>query len=470
MEELHPVEQSVADLIIDFRYEDISKAAFVAVSQLLEDQLALQIGCTNLEWNQTVLNLMKGSHAPGSSHITMADYEGISAGDAAFVNATYGHSFEYDDHHPSASHPGSAVISAAIALGEELNSDMSDVIVGIVAGYEVYARIGNLVARQLLTRGFHPHPILSTFGAAAVVCKMKNFDATTTLNALAIATSHASGLTEYTSSGGSIKRVHSGIGTRSGIQAAELAHAGITGPTSFLTGPKGFLKSFAQVEANDEMATNFNRDKGLEIERFWLKPYCCCGINHAYIDAARLLNQNGNDIATVELGIQPSGDVIVGNSNAHAFEPRQIDHLQYSLPFQFSMSYLGYGNGFSTHLNYLNGKLDLGPDSEVAQLAKKITLKVDPKLEEKYPDRWVGDVTIRYVDGRRRQLSVDKPTGTQGNRLTAEALDSKFRDLTEDMLDAQASVKLLETIKSPNPQGSCREFAKLLQRTTPSEP
>src|SRR5262249_50396702 len=146
----------------------------------------------------------------------------MSAVDAAFINGSYGHGFEYDDAHgASASHPGSCVIPAALAIGEELGADLEDVLTSLVAGYEVYTRIGVLMAPDLLKRGFHPHAVLSNFGAAAVAAKLRKFDAETTLHALAIALSHASGTTEYTSTGGSIKRVHAGIGTRNGIMSAD---------------------------------------------------------------------------------------------------------------------------------------------------------------------------------------------------------------------------------------------------------
>ena len=82
----------------------------------------------------------------------------MSAADAAFVNGSYGHGFEYDDAHgPSASHPGSCVIPAALAIGEELDSSLGEVITALVTGYEVYTRIGVLAAPDLLKRGFHPH-------------------------------------------------------------------------------------------------------------------------------------------------------------------------------------------------------------------------------------------------------------------------------------------------------------------------
>jgi 2-methylcitrate dehydratase PrpD len=130
------------------------------------------------------------------------------------------------------------VIPAALAIGEELGSTLEEVITAIVAGYEIYTRIGVLAAPDLLKRGFHPHAVLSNFGAAAVAAKLRKLDAETTLHSLSIALSHASGTTEYTSTGGSIKRVHAGIGTRNGMLSADMARAGITGPRAFLSGSK----------------------------------------------------------------------------------------------------------------------------------------------------------------------------------------------------------------------------------------
>lgn len=464
MESLLTLEQSVAKLVTDLTYEQITAEALSAVNQLFEDQLALQIGCTDLPWNQAVLKLTESSHAPGNAHVTMAGSQTFSAKDAAFVNATYGHSFEYDDHHPSASHPGSAVIPAALAIGEEIGATMREVVTGMVAGYEVYTRIGNLIARELLRGGFHPHPILSTFGAAAVVAKMKGFDLDTTQHALAIASSHASGLTEYSSSGGSVKRVHAGIGTRNGMHSAELAAVGITGPTKFLTGPKGFLKSFGGFTATDETAADFDLSRTFEVSKFWLKPYCCCGINHAYIDGARQLADRTDDISSVLLKIQPSGDLVVGNSNANAFAPQTIDHLQYSLPYQFSLSLLGYGNGFSTHQAYLSGRLDISEGTDVEKLASKITIRADEELEASNPGRWVGDITVKYASGETRHVFVGTPAGTPGNEMTQEDLDAKFRDLTATALGAEGSEQLLHAVKGIDPSQTVADFAAHLQR------
>ncbi|MCD0453088.1 MmgE/PrpD family protein [Actinocorallia sp. API 0066] len=452
MQNLPSVEAAVARLVVDLDYDALPAEAIQGARRLMQDQLALQVGCAALPWSQAVLDLARGRHVPGTAHVTVAG-DTMSAADAAFVNGTFGHGFEYDDaHRASSSHPGSCVVPTALAVGEETGATLRDVLLGIVAGYEVYTRIGVLAAPELLERGFHPHAVLANFGAAAVVAKMRGYDLERTVHALSIAMSHCSGTTEYTSSGGSVKRVHAGIGTRNGILAAGMAEAGITGPLAFLTGNKGFYRTFVgrPLDASLGVAA-FGLDAPFEITRIWIKPYCCCGINHAYIDGARRLAGRVAEIDTVELGIQTGGDIIVGTRNANAYAPQSIENLQYSLPFQVALALLGRGNGFGTHHEYMDGRLDLSPSGEIAALANRIRITARPDLDAAHPGKWVADITVTYRDGTREHVFVDSPLGTAENPINQSDLDTKFRDLTTTALGQARAESLLTTITHGDP-------------------
>ncbi|MFS4108561.1 MULTISPECIES: MmgE/PrpD family protein [unclassified Streptomyces] len=446
VQDIPSVEAAVARLVTGLEYTTLPPEAIEGARRLMQDQLAVQIGCARLPWSQAVLELTRARHAPGAAHVTVAGDE-MSVADAAFVNATFGHGFEYDDaHRASSSHPGSCVVSTALALGEEQGATLREVLLGIVAGYEVYTRIGVLAAPDLLERGFHPHAVLSAFGAAAVVAKMRGLDEEQTTHALAIAMSHCSGTTEYTSSGGSVKRVHAGIGTRNGIRAAEMAEAGITGPVAYLTGGKGFFRTFVGREPAADAAARFAPDATFEITRLWIKPYCCCGINHAYIDGARQLADRRELIESVELGIQTGGNIIVGNRNVNAYAPQSIENLQYSLPFQFALALLGRGNGFAAHRDYMDGRLDLTAGGEVAELAGRVTITPKPELDAAHPGKWVGDITVTYRDGTRESLFVDSPLGTAENPMPRAELDAKFRDLTLADMGEERAAELLRAV------------------------
>jgi 2-methylcitrate dehydratase PrpD len=440
-----PLEQSVVRFVQELRYEHLDATALAGVSRLLRDQLALQVGISRMPWSKQLLAYARAQARPGRSRVAASGLT-MAATDAAFVNGSYGHGFEYDDAHgPSASHPGSCVIPAAFAIGEELGATLEDVIVALVAGYEVYTRIGVLAAPDLLKRGFHPHAVLSTFGAAAVAAKLRAFDAETTLHALAIALSHASGTTEYTSTGGSIKRIHAGIGTRNGMIAADLAQAGITGPRAFLSGSKGFFRTFLQRGPGEGAEGRFALDRPFEVGTVWLKNYCACYCTHAYIDALRPFAHRLPEIEKVQARISAAFDVVVGNANANAFAPKNIEHVQFSLPVQAAFALLGLGNGYQVHRDYLDGKLDMEP---VMAVARRLEIVVAPELEQRYPGKFVADVTVTFRDGRSEQVFVEDPIGTVANPMGEGVQDAKFLELTAGVLGRERAASWLAALRT----------------------
>ncbi|WP_433705298.1 MmgE/PrpD family protein [Paraburkholderia sacchari] len=443
-----PLEQALVRFIQELKYEDLDAHAHAGVNRLMRDQIALQVGISKMPWSEQLLNYASAQQRPGKSRVSACALT-MSAADAAFVNGSYGHGFEYDDAHgPSYSHPGSCVIPAALAIGEELGSSLEEVITAMVAGYEVYARIGMLAAPDLLQRGFHPHGTLSNFGAAAVAAKLRGFDAETTLHALAIALSHVSGTTEYTSTGGSIKRIHAGIGTRNGMAAADMARAGITGPRAFLSGNKGFFRTFLQRTAGEAAEQRFAPDRPFEIGTVWLKAYCACYCTHAYIDALRPFAARRDEIADVHLKITPHFNVVVGTANANAYEPKNIEHVQFSLPIQAAFTLLGKGNGYPIHRDYLAGKVEMAP---VIEMARSIRITEEPALEKDYPGKFVADVTVTFKDGRSEHVFVKDPIGTDTNPMPEHEQDAKFMELTADALGTARAQKLLGTLRTLDP-------------------
>ncbi|MFB9122919.1 MmgE/PrpD family protein [Paraburkholderia dipogonis] len=453
-----PLEQAVVRFIQELKYEHLDAHAHAGVNRLMRDQIALQVGISKLPWSEQLLKYATAQQRPGNSRVSASDLT-MSAADAAFVNGSYGHGFEYDDAHgPSYSHPGSCVIPAALAIGEELGSSLEDVVVAMVAGYEVYARIGMLAAPDLLHRGYHPHGTLSNFGAAAVAAKLRGFDAETTLHALAIALSHVSGTTEYTSTGGSIKRIHAGIGTRNGMAAADMARAGITGPRAFLSGNKGLFRTFLQRPAGDAAERRFVMDRPFEIGTVWLKAYCACYCTHAYIDALRPFAPRRNEIADVHLKITPHFNVVVGTANANAYEPKNIEHVQFSLPIQAAFTLLGKGNGYPVHRDYLAGKVDMAP---VIEMARSIRISEEPALEKQYPGKFVADVTVTFKDGHAENVFVGDPIGTDTNPMPEHEQDAKFMDLTADVLGVERARKLLATLRELSPTMKATELTRM---------
>lgn len=217
----------------------------------------------------------------------------------------------------------------------------------------------------------------------------------------------------------------------------------MNGPRAFLSGAKGFYKTFLQRDAGHEAARWFQTED-LQIERIWLKPYCCCGCIHAYIDALQAYAGRGAEVAKLNVRIQPSANVIVGTANANAWQPRNIEHVQFSLPVQLALTLLGKGNGYAVHHGYLAGRLDM---EAVMAVAARVEIEVVPELDQRYPGRFVADVTVTLNDGRSERVFVDDPLGTAENPLSESAQDAKFRELTNATLGTQRADALLAALR-----------------------
>lgn len=456
-DESQSLERAVARFVVNYTYADIDPATLEAIKGLIKDQFAIQIGASMLPWSQKTLTFR--NPRPGKATIVNHAEKGAAV-DAAYVNASYGHGFEYDDFFGNA-HPGCAVVPAAFAIAEELGASLEDTITALVVGYETYVRIGKWGSPAVLNQGWQPHAIWAGFGIAALASRMYGLDEDQTFHALAIALSHASGPTEYASSGGSIKRIHAGIAVRNGIEAAELARAGITGPRNFLTGNRGLYKMFCDTEVGDAAIPDFAPGAPNLMPGLSYKAYCCCACTFSYIEAMQTVQDRADEIESIDARVQTMVNSIVGTRNANIYTPRNIEEVQYSLPAQMALSVLGKGNGFQAHYAILEGRLDLGEGSEIRNMLNKVRIEVSPDLDKTYK-YFVADVDVHYKDGTTQNIFQEQSTGSPMKPFAPEAHLKKLDDLTETVVGLDQAHRLWALVDRMDPATPVSDFTSLL--------
>ena len=213
--------------------------------RILVDQLACQIACAPLPWSKAYRNAVR-SLGSGDGATTVYYGDKLALDEAAFLNSAFGHGNEFDDTHlRSTTHPGAVVVPPVLALAEQRHLPGAKALELIVLGAEVMIRIATAASPHLHNRGHHTPPAVGPFGAALASSRVMDLGEAGTLNAMAIAGSHAAGLLEYDRAGGSVKRIHCAIPAAAGLRSAVMASFGITGPASVLEGERGFLKVFA---------------------------------------------------------------------------------------------------------------------------------------------------------------------------------------------------------------------------------
>src|SRR5579863_592114 len=157
---------------------------------------------------------------------------------AALLNGALGHSLDFDDTHADASlHPSAPVVPAAFAVGELVGASGREVLTAIVAGYEVFCRLGiALDPTSHYARGFHPTATAGTFGAAAAGAKLFGLPKDQIIAAFGVAGSQAAGSLQFLVNGGWNKRYQVGASAMNGVIAATLARNDFVGATESVEG------------------------------------------------------------------------------------------------------------------------------------------------------------------------------------------------------------------------------------------
>ena len=93
----------------------------------------------------------------------------LSLVNAAMINGMLAHSDETDDSHaPSLTHPGCAIVPAALAMAERMQCDGVTLLRAVTLGYDIGTRASlALGGYDMANAGRDTHSIGTSFGAAA---------------------------------------------------------------------------------------------------------------------------------------------------------------------------------------------------------------------------------------------------------------------------------------------------------------
>ncbi|WP_235035223.1 MmgE/PrpD family protein [Roseomonas sp. 18066] len=376
----------------------------------------------------------------GSARV-FADPATYSPAGAVLINATLGHSLDFDDTHAVAVvHPGAPVIPAAIAAGELVGASGAEVLAGIVAGYEVALRLAlALPAGAHYDRGFHPSATCGAFGAAAAAARVFGLDAAGMASALGIALSQSAGSLQFLANGAWTKRFQVGWAGMSGFAAATLAREGFKGASEAIEGKHGFLNAYAPAPQPARVLQDLGQV--WELMLTGVKPYPSCRWGHAGIDAALALRAElgleASEIEGATLGISRAGMLLVGSPAERKANPTNIVDGQFSGPFVIATALATGQMGWDSYAQL--------QDPARKALMQKITCENDPEIEAEFPANMSGKLTVR-ARGKTFTRTVIVPKGEPENFLTDDELRAKFGGLADAVLGADAAAALAETI------------------------
>lgn len=390
----------------------------------------------------------------------------VEASAAALVNATAAHGFELDDYVEGCLvHPGAVVVPAVLATAEEVGADGATALRGIVAGYELMARLGLGMGPLRGDLGMHYTGQLGG-PAAAIACGIvRGFDLDQLRNAVGIAASMGGGIKAFTQgTGGMVKRLHAGRASEAGVIAAALTAKGFSGPLQALDGPCGILQALGGPDADASHLTDGLGDE-LMIARNWVKMYPCCAVLHAGAQAVEeLVAENSlslDDIASVRIG---GHERMVTQNSGRAIT--DIMAAQYSMPFVAAAALLGEARDPAAY------RSDRAEDPVFQRAMGLVTVDPDPEVQAVYPRQFGARVEIRTTGGQAFDRQIMRPIGSAFSKVGDAEVEDKVHRLVDGILGRPLTDELVERVFAIGPGTTFDGIGRILanrQRPTTHE-
>lgn len=332
---------------------------------------------------------------------------------AVWANCAAAAALDIDDGHRIArGHPGAAIIPAAFAVAQQVGASADDLLKAIVVGYEVGVAVG-------AARRFYANTgMWSGYGVVAAAGLLKGTPQEQLAQAFAIA--GASAPNQLHAGAGPAFPALEGTDVKEGIpwsdvtaiSALALAENGHSGPLALLDTDSHFRSAEIVAGLGDK----------LYIARSYFKFLCCCRHVHAPVEALLEL--------MARHAIAPDAiDAIEVDSYSGALrltnrpDPEGFTEIQFSIPYCLGLVAL---HGREALLP-LTG--DFVERPEIVAIARKVSLRLDPAIEARFPAETLTRVTIT-AGGRRYVSELTGPRGEANAPPSWRELEEKLRIVT----------------------------------------
>jgi 2-methylcitrate dehydratase PrpD len=453
-----PLASQLAAWVSEVQYDDLPSDVVESTKLRILDVIGLALAGAETPFGRSTITAAKTLSPAGPSRI-FGTGDALAAPTAAFANAALSQALEYDDtHNESIVHMSSPAVAASLALAGQRTVAGRELILSIAVANEISCRVGSVSSGQFHRRGFHPTGLFAPFGIAAGIGKILRLDPQRLAWAEGTAGSCAAGLLECWVDGTQTKFLHSGFAAQSGLTAALLADAGVSGPPKVFEGRFGLFASHLQ---DPTVQKNFNRiadrlGSHWESRHSSFKPFPTAHVLHPYVSAILRLRAQGvraDEVVRIECPVAEFNVSIVCEPVAEKCAPATQAHCRVCL--QYTMAEALYAGSLGK--NAYSDAMRLNP--EVLELARKVEYSVDPAFPG--PGRFKGAVRVTLRDGRVLDEVEEYNRGSAENPMSEAELRAKFDDNAAGFLSAAQRDRLAQEIARTDSLPDARTLVEL---------
>jgi 2-methylcitrate dehydratase PrpD len=375
---------------------------------------------------------------------------------AALANGMLAHADETDDSHaPSRTHPGCAVIPAALAVGESVHASGERLLRAVVLGYDVAVRVSYALGPDALAAASRStHSISGTFGAGAAAGALLGLDDRQVRDLLSLCAQQASGVGCNVRDSEHAEKAFDfgGMPARNGVTAATMVAAGFTGVDDVFSGERNFFEAYAPRPEPECLAEKLG--ERFEIMGTNIKKWSVGSPAQSALDALALLIETErigpHEIEEIEVQLPSRSARTVDNSS---MPDVNVQHLMAVLLIDGTLSFE------SVHDH------DRMQDPQVLALRQRITLVPSEELTHAIPRRQ-AIVAIKARDGRCVSRRTTAVRGTADNPMTLAEVEAKASALIGSVFAARRTEAIVHAMRNIEAVPDITTLRRLWQPST----
>ena len=451
---ISPVMVDLSTYMSKAKDQALPPEAVVKAKQHILDTIAAMVSGSELPPGHEAL---KFARSYGGKEVCTVVASNLLCGpiEAAMANGMLAHSDETDDSHaPSQSHPGCAIVPAALASGEQFGINGTHFLRAVTLGYDVGTRV-------TMTLGAEPyessssrstHAIATTFGASAAAGCAASLTTQQMRWLLNYAAEQSSGLALWNRDPDHIEKAFDFAGepARNGVSGAMVIKSGWTALDDVFSGPHNFFLAF-NPQANpaglvEKLGSRY------EVARTDIKRWTIGMPIQAPADALLNLKTqykfSPDQVKEIAVRLAPQEGAIVDN---RALPDICLQHLMAVMLLDGTITFK------SAH------DRERMQDPAILRERAKVKLVPDEELGKLMPHRQ-AIVELTLTDGKSYREHVDSVRGTVSNPMTDDEVKAKARDLMGPTLGDAVTGKLIDRIYAIEDVADIRELRRLLQK------
>ena len=415
------------------------------------DTLGAIVSGSHLKPGEMAIKYVRAQGGVPEASVLTTDIR-TSAVNAALANGMFAHADETDDFEPvTKAHPGSAVVPAALAMGEREGRSGMEVLRAVALGYDLCCRFLMALGPDHV-RGTHrsAEGTSSTFGSVGAAAALARLDETGMRYAISYAAQQVSGLWSWVGDADHVEKAldFAGFGSRNGVTAAIMVQMGFTGVRDVLDGEHNMLVALSTEPKAEEMVAGLG--SRFYVTETAIKTFSVGYPIQAPLDAMLTLRrQHGltpDNVDRILVRLPEDGARIVDNS---AMPDVNCQHLVAVALIDGTVSF---------EMSHNRERMS---DPRVRAVRDRVRLVGDKALMLRDAPR-SGFVEVTLRDGRTVNHFTRHAPGTKENPLNTEQVNAKVRGLMTPVLGAERTEALIRRVNTLEDVSNIRDLRPLL--------